>query len=135
MIMQVYEEKSFKILIIDENVQFRNTLATCLRLQGYSVEYASGGFHLLHLLEKHRDHSLLIFHEDMLDMPATEIIMLVRNLKNATELPILFISKNSNEERIREIILSGANEYIVKSPNFQSIVDKAKIYFNLLMNS
>jgi DNA-binding response OmpR family regulator len=133
--MQAYEEKYFKILIVDENVQFRNTLASRLRLQGFNVEFATGGFHLLHILEKHRDCSLVIMHEDMLDMSAVEIISLVRTTKNKTDLPILFISHDHKEEEICEMILSGANEYIVKSENFQPIVDRAKKYFTLLKNS
>lgn len=133
--MQITEEKSFKVLIVDENIQFRNSLATCLRLQGFSVEFATGGFHLLHILEWHKDFSLIILHEDMFDMPAEEIIMLVRNTKNSTELPLLYISQNKNEEKICDIILNGANEYIFKTANFQSIVEKAKHYFTLLKNS
>lgn len=132
--MEAYEEKHFKILIVDENIQFRNTLATRLRLQGFNVEFATGGFHLLHVLEKH-DYCLVIMHEGMLDMSAEEIISLVRTTKNKTDLPILFISQNSNEEEICDMIFSGANEYIVKTANFQPIVERAKKYFTLLKNS
>lgn len=133
--MQVYEEKYFKIIIVDENVQFRNTLASRLRLLGFHVEFATGGFHLLHVLEKHWDFSLVIIHENMEDMPAEEMISLVRTHKNKTELPILFISPNNNEEEICEMIFNGANEYIVKSSNFQPIVDRAQKYFMQLKNS
>lgn len=129
------EEIDFKILIVDEGQSFRNTLASKLRMQGYSVEFASGGFHLLHILEKNRDCNLILFHEDMLDMPAEEMISLIRIHKNKTELPILFISENSNEDDICHMILTGANEYIVKTPNFQPIVDRARKYFTLLKNS
>lgn len=129
------EEKHFKILIADENIQFRNTLASRLRLQGFTVELATGGFHILHMLEKSRDYSMLIFHEDMHDMPSAEVVMLIRTTKNKTELPIVFISQDNSEDEICEIILNGANEYVVKSSNFQPIVDRAIKYFNLVKNS
>lgn len=133
--MHAYEEKYFKIIIVDENIQFRNTLASKLRLLGFSVEFASGGFHLLHVLEKNWDFNLIILHENMSDMSAEEMVSLVRTNKDKGELPILFISKNSNEEEICDMIFNGANEYIVKSSNFQPIVDRAQKYFTLLKNS
>lgn len=133
--MPTYEEKDFKIIIVDENVQFRNTLASRLRMQGFHVEFASGGFHLMHTLEKHWDFNLIIIHENMDDMPAEEMIQLVRIHKTKTELPILFISASSSEEEICEMVLTGANEYIVKPKNPQPIIDRAQKYFILLKNS
>ena len=133
--MHAYEEKFFKIVIVDENVTFRNNLATRLRMQGFHVEFATGGFHLLNTLEKHWDFNLIILHENMQDMPAEEMISLVRIHRNKAELPILFISATSTEEEICEMVLNGANEYIVQPNNFQPIVDRAKKYFTLLKNS
>lgn len=133
--MLAYEEKYFKIILVDENVQFRNVLASRLRMMGFHVEFASGGFHLLHTLEKHWDFNLIIMHENMDDMPAEEMIQLVRIHKTKTELPILFISANASEEEICEMVLNGANEFIVQPKNPQPIVDRARKYFTLLKNS
>lgn len=133
--MPSYEEKNFKIIIVDENIQFRNTLASRLRMMGFHVEFASGGFHLMHTLEKHWDFNLVIIHENMDDMPAEEMIQLVRIHKTKSELPILFISANSSEEEICEMVLNGANEYIVRPKNPQPIIDRAQKYFTLLKNS
>ena len=133
--MYVSEEKNFKIILVDENTQYRNTLASRLRLQGFHVELVAGGFQLLHILEKHWDYNLVILHENMTDMSAEEMISLIRTQKSKGELPILFISKNENEEDICDMIFNGVNEYIVKSANFQPIVDRAQKYFTLLKNS
>ncbi len=133
--MHAYKENDFKIIIVDENTPFRNTLATRLRLLGFQVEFATGGFHLLHVLEKTWKYNLIIVHEDMEDMPGEEIISLVRIHKTKAELPILFISTSDIEKEICEIIVQGANEYIVKTSNYQTIVDRAQKYFTLLKNS
>lgn len=133
--MLAYEEKYFKIIIVDENVQFRNTLASRLRMQGFHVEFATGGFHLLNVLERHWDFSLIIIHENMNDMPAEEMISLVRIHKNKTELPILFISAQKNEEEVCEMVLNGANEFILQPKTPQPIVERAQKYFALLKNS
>lgn len=122
------EEKIPAILIVDENIAFRNNLATILRLQGFSVEFANGGFHLLHILEKKLEYSLLIIHENMHDMLAEEAISLIRINQNKIDLPILFISQNTDPGEIHDLIRAGANEYIIKTANIQPIIDKAKKY-------
>jgi DNA-binding response OmpR family regulator len=133
--MQVYEEKNFKIVIADENIKSRDTLASKLRFLGFHVEFASGGFHALHLVEKYWDFNLVILSENMLDMSAEEIIFLIRTKKSKLELPILYISKNTDEDEICEKVFGGANEYVVKSTNFQTIVDRAVKYFVLAKKS
>ncbi len=129
--MQKFDEVNFKILIADENIKYRDNLAARLRMLGFTIELATGGFHLLHMLEKHWDYDLIILHEDMEDMSALEMISLVRTNKTRTELPIVFISVTGTEDDIREMILNGANDYILKSPNLQPIIDRVSKYANL----
>lgn len=126
----VSSELSYKILIVDENINYRNNLATKLRIEGFNVEFASGGFHALHMIEGHKDYNLIIFHENMEDMPAHEIIALIRESKNKSELPVLFISASNNEEEICDMIFIGANEYVVQSTNFKPILERVHKYFN-----
>lgn len=129
-------EKEFKIVIGSENITYRNNVASALRLQGFSVEFCTGGFHLLNYLENFEDISLVILHENMADMGAAEMISLVRTQKNKIELPVLFISKKQHAPAdIQEIIMAGANEFIVQLPGFQSIIDKTRKYYNLLQPS
>jgi len=128
------EERNFKILIAGENIQFRDTLAARLRVLGFSVDLVTGGFHLIHSVEVKQDFNLVIIHENMNDMPAEEMISLIRLNKKKSELPILFISNKNDEEEVYDLVIKGANEYMVKTPNFQHIVDRANKYFNLLKN-
>lgn len=123
-------EKNFKILILSESVNFRQTLATKLRLEGFFVEILQGGFHLLHIMEVQRSIDMIILHEDMHDMSSYETISMVRNMKSKTELPILFVSKTRDEEEIYGLVLAGANEYIVHAANFQQILERTHKYFN-----
>jgi DNA-binding response OmpR family regulator len=133
--MQAKEDKDFKILIVDENAQFKSAVAAGLKLLGFSTEFATGGFHLLHLLEQANDYALIIMHEDMKDMPAEESISLIRTTHKKAALPIIFISKIDNEENTCDMILNGANEYLVKSDSIQPIIDRAKKYLSLWKNN
>lgn len=129
--MSIIKYDNFKILIASETINFRNILAGKLRLESFEVEFATNGFHLLHLLEKFSDYKMLIINEDMHDMSAQEIISLVRLSKSKLELPILFISKNSDEKDIYNLVFTGANEYIVQTPNFNPILERTHKYFQI----
>ncbi len=127
--MGVVLEKNFKILIVSENLNFRNNLASKLRTENYDVELATGGFHLLYLLEQEKAYSLIIFNEDMHDMPGFEAISLIRQSKTKQELPILYVSKNDSEDVVCDMVFTGANEYVVQSTSFIPIIERAKKYF------
>jgi DNA-binding response OmpR family regulator len=130
--MTIIKGQSFKICILSADKSFKNILAEQLRIENFDVEFADGGFHLLHLIEclKHDgdDYNLIICNEDMNDMPSFEVIDLIRQTKSKTELPILFISKSDNEEAICDMILNGANEYVVQTDNYKPIIDRAQKY-------
>lgn len=127
------KHNDYKIFILSENIQYRNILSSKLRIEGYNVEYATGGFHFIHLLERYRhDIHMLICHENMNDMPAEEIIALTRLAKNKADLPILFISKDNDEEVVCEMILKGANEFILQSENMLPAVERVRKYFSLI---
>ena len=128
----VVKHDNFKILISSETINFRNILAGKLRLEGFEVEFATGGFHMMHILEKFTDYKMVIINEHMHDMSAQEMIGLVRLTKSKQELPILFISKSNNEEDICDMVFTGANEYIVQSPNFNPILERAHKYLQIL---
>jgi DNA-binding response OmpR family regulator len=128
----VVKHDNFKILISSETINFRNILAGKLRLEGFEVEFATGGFHMMHILEKFTDYKMVIINEHMHDMSAQEMIGLVRLTKSKQELPILFISKSNNEEDICDMVFTGANVYIVQSPNFNPILERTHKYLQIL---
>lgn len=134
--MSQLDEKQFKILIAAEDAQFKNSLASSLRVQNFIVELDSSGFHLLHVLEKNNGLSLLVIYEDLGDMSSEELISLIRLKKNKNELPILYITKSeATKDQICDMLAIGANEYIVRGPNFTPVIEKMKIYFSNAKNS
>ena len=130
--MAIIKAFTFKIFIASENISFRNILASKLRLDNFDVEFASGGFHLLHILEKQKDIHMIICNGDMNDMSAHEIILMIRQSKSKTELPIVCISQGNSEEEVYDLILNGANEYIVQTGNFNTIIERAHKYMQQL---
>ncbi len=118
----------YKIFILSENIQYRNILASKLRIEGYNVEFAYGGFHMLSIMERVRDLNMIICHENMKDMSAEEIIALARLNRTKAELPIIFISKEKNEELVCDMILNGASEFILQSYNMLPAIERVRKY-------
>lgn len=132
--MQIVDEKSFKILVATNNLNYRNTLGAKLRFEGFNVEFAEGGFHLLHLLERGSEYNLIIVHENQHDMPAYEVISLIRTQKTKTELPVIYISKTKNDEDVCEMVFVGANEFMQQSSNFAPLMERTRKYFTAVKN-
>ena len=129
--MSIIQTESFKILVASENLTFRNNLSTKPRFVNFDAEIVTGGFHLLHLIEKHKDYQMVIINEDMRDMPGNEIVALIRQTASKTELPVLYISKNENEDEICNMVFLGANEYIIQSSNYKQVIDAVQKYFSI----
>jgi PleD family two-component response regulator len=120
---------TFKLILASENITYRNNLASKLRAENFDVELATGGFHLLHLLEKDDNINIVICNGDMNDMAAFEIISLVRESKDKEILPIVFISKAPYPDEVGELFSVGINEYIVQTPSFGHVIERAQKYF------
>ncbi len=114
------------ILLIDGDLKRRNDFASRLRVIGYDVELADGGFHAIHLIEK-VEYFCLIVLEDMQDMSGNEIITHARTHKEKLDLPIIYISRTTDQGEVLHAFESGANDFIVYSPKcFNSISEKLK---------
>lgn len=124
------KKKEYTVLLATKSQAYRNNLASTLRMQGYKVELAQGGFHLLHMLENSPEFEidLIIIHEDMDDMSAYEVVSLIRVNKSKSELPIVYISRHNEEEIVSEMLSVDTNDFIVQTPAFSPILSAAKKY-------
>ncbi|HLE11285.1 MAG: hypothetical protein A2504_03355 [Bdellovibrionales bacterium RIFOXYD12_FULL_39_22] len=70
-----------KVLLIDENTQERNNIASRLRMQGISVDSMSSGFQAINQIE-HTQYDLIIVMRTLQDMIESEIITLIKSPLN-----------------------------------------------------
>jgi len=124
-------KREISVLLVDGNLKRRNTLASRLRVSGFVVEAAIGGFHALNLSEG-KEYSGILVIEDSDDMLAYEIIPLMRQQHPDKEKhPILYLGDRSQPEEIIEMMNIGANEFVVYNGNFQIVLDKLKHYLKI----
>ena len=128
-------KKENVLLIVDENTTRRSNLATKLRIQGHDTEVSSSGFHLLNMIEQaikfdNKTFRGLVIVGNSEDMPAREIILLVRNIfQSKVVFPILCVGGSEDPEEIVEIIKEGANEFVINISDQVKIIEKINKYF------
>lgn len=88
--------KRQSILIVDDNQQRKMALSSRLRMQGYTIDIATGGFHSIHLLEKNH-YNLVLIIDDMEDMAAHETIGLIRACKGSSQTPVIVLRSSGQE--------------------------------------
>lgn len=132
---KIFTEQDFNIIIVDENTNYRNQLASRLRMMGFYVEFATGGFHLLNMLEKeNKVYHLIIMHNNMHDMSAFEMTGLVRTFKAKTDLPLLYLSRSVAPDELKEMVQFGINDFFQKTHEQHKVVEKAQKFFHARKN-
>ena len=124
-----YKKKA--ILIIDANKKRSLNLSSRLRLKGYPLESYSSGMQALKCLESSSPsqtyYTLVILSGDSKEMPAREILSLIRNIASKKDLPILFLFSESQKERDEDelqAIQEESNSWAVHTDPFQDILAK-----------
>lgn len=118
--------KNRAILIIDENPGRKTTLSSRLRMQGYTIDVATGGFHGVHLAEKNR-YNLVMLIDDMEDMPAYETLGLIRSRHDSASLPIIIMRSKGNE-------LDGHEKRFIKNENANAVIEWQDEFHSVIRN-
>lgn len=110
-----------KLLLVSDKKKFRDLAGQVLR-KNYNVKFASGGFHALHLIEE-EGFEMVVIVGNSEEMPAIELITLLRTGHNQKDLPILFLYSKGSTEML-DAIEAGANGYLPISQNLNPLVKK-----------
>ena len=107
---------AYNVLIVDDSNSMRKVVRKVLHQSGFPIgEYleASNGQEALALIDSHWiDLVLSDIHMPVMD--GIEFIRQLRRREMGADLPVVFITTEANEERIREVMALGAKGYIRK---------------------
>ncbi len=107
---------SYNVLIVDDSRSMRRVIRKVLDLSGFQVGEcleAGDGKEALDLLESHWVDLIL----SDIHMPVMDGFGLIRALRSNgswSDLPVVFITTESNEDRLQEAMALGARGYIRK---------------------
>jgi two-component system chemotaxis response regulator CheY len=114
-----------KILIVDDCQTTRKLLGHYLKTRGYSVVFAENG---LDALEKLGTDPVNLIMTD-LNMPYMDGMELIKTLRSDpawSEIPILMVTTENDEEEREKAFSSGANGYMVKPVTGDAIAQNIK---------
>lgn len=109
----------FKVLVVEDNKNFRKLLITYLKKNNYEALEAKDGMEALDIIDK--THVDLIISDVM--MPNMDGYTLSKELRNANyTLPILIITAKETIEDKKEGFLSGVDDYMVKPIDMDEMI-------------
>jgi len=113
-IERLQKNQKHKILVVDDSMVFRKTMKNMLENLFYKVITVAHGEEALNILGTSPDISLIITDYNMPVMNGLELTHEIRKEHSRTELSIIAISSNNDEEINALFLKQGANDYINK---------------------
>lgn len=102
-----------RILVIDDEQQYRSTLSSILQLSGYDVMEAAGGREAIDIIQS--DPPDLIVSDVMMDtLDGYGLIERLRMDPVSTTIPFIFMSALSDRGSLRKGMNLGADDFLVK---------------------
>jgi DNA-binding response OmpR family regulator len=105
--------KVARILIVDDSPTVRSTVEWILHNQGHTVRVAGDGLDALHALHTFAP-DLLLLDIRLPHIDGFQLCLVIRRMAQYASLPIVMISGLSGKEDIRHALDAGADDYIVK---------------------
>jgi two-component system chemotaxis response regulator CheY len=120
---------AYNVLIVDDSVLIRSMVAKTLNIAGVHVgehHYAANGKEALDTLEKHWI-DIVFADINMPGMDGIQLVDAMRSRDHLVDIPVVVISTEQSEERIRELQSKGVRDYLKKPfmpEQFKEVVAK-----------
>ena len=118
------------ILIVDDNPQNLQVLANLLLEEKYKIEFAVNGEATLEWL-KNRQFDLILLDINMPGMNGFEVCKRIRSDKETCEVPIIFLSAESERESILKGFEVGAQDFVIKPFDSRELLARVKTQLDL----
>jgi two-component system, chemotaxis family, chemotaxis protein CheY len=119
------------ILIVDDSKTVRNLVAFVLKKEGYRVTAAADGLDGLEKLYADSSVDLVISDVNMPGMDGFTFLRILREQEEYRNLPVIILSTESKDEDIRQGMGLGANLYLVKPANPDSLARNVKMLLGI----
>lgn len=102
------------IVFLEDNLDFASSVLVDLENFGYQViHFARGEECIRHLMSQGCD--LCIFDWHLPDMTGDQVMQALAQVGRMP--PVIFLSSNDHEETVSNMLMAGADDYVVKPPN------------------
>jgi len=116
-----------KILLLEDNLLFGETLVDLLEDEGYEVTLSPNGQHALDLTF---DNKFDVYLLDI-NVPLIDGVSLLKELRLANDnTPTIFLTSHKDKEMLERGFLSGADDYLRKPFDNDELVSEVKKLLN-----
>lgn len=118
------EQKKYKILLVDDDKVFLETMCNILRMEGFEVndaETAESGFEAMVNVRP----DLVMLDINLPDKSGFEVLTSIKNSKNFSEIPVVLITGDT-AVLVDQAFEKGADDCFFKPINPKEIIDRIK---------
>jgi len=112
-----------RVLVVDDEPQIRRSLRVALRANGYEVEEAATGGAALDQVAT-RPPALIILDLSLPDVDGVEVC---RRLREWTQVPVIILSANSEDEAKVRALDEGADDYVTKPFSVTELLARMRV--------
>ena len=128
--MKITNPEDINILIVDDNPKNLQVLGNILKLSGYKLEFATNGIQALDWLKNKKFHIVLL---DVM-MPVMDgftACKKIREDKNFIDLPIVFLTAETDKKSIIKGFKLGGQDYITKPFDSHELLARVETHLEL----
>jgi len=123
-------QTSGRILLVDGSPMRRETMASRLGRNGFSIAQASSGQGALEALARER-FDMVLLDLGLPDVDAGALVKAIRGRSSALELPIIAVTERADDEDIVEVLALGANDYMAHPLDFPLAIARIRTHLRL----
>lgn len=120
------ERKDIKVLLVDDEVAFIDTLAQRLNMRNLKVETAYNGEHAL-LTIKENQPDIIILDLNMPDMHGIEVLKEIK--KDYPDIQVIILTGHGTDKDEEEAIRLGGYDFLKKPADIETLEQKIKAAF------
>jgi ActR/RegA family two-component response regulator len=113
--------RAIRALLVDDEVGFSDILRKRLARRGIEITAAAGGTRAIQLL-RGEDFDVAVVDVKLEDMDGLEVLRIFKMM--VPELPVILLTGYASEETASEVIRRGANAYLLKPCDLDTLRDK-----------
>jgi len=115
-------KENYKILIIEDEEKILNVIEAYLKKEGYEVFKAVDGIDGLDIFKEVSPHLVIL---DLM-LPGLSGEEICKNIRGASDIPVIMLTAKSNEESKLEGFSLGADDYVTKPFSTRELVERVK---------
>jgi len=122
--------ENYTILIVDDNMNNIQLLASMLTSNGFNVEFATNGFDAIQWI-KEETFDLVLLDIMMPEMDGYDVCETIRKDKKHKDLPVIFLTAKTDKESIVKGFTKGGNDYVTKPFDMRELLARVNTQIEL----